>query len=65
MQATLLLTNEAETARLMLKEVTFSLCDIEARAGCTCDRWGHPCSGCVDRKIVPKSETPVSSAVKQ
>ena len=32
---------------------------------CNCDRWGHPCSGCVDRDIAPKAETPVSSPVKQ
>ena len=60
MKPTLLLTNEPETVRLMLKEITFdesSLRDIEARTGCTCDRWGHPCSGCVGSQIVPKPES--------
>jgi hypothetical protein len=58
MKNTLLLTNELETTRLMLKDVAFDellVRDTEARAGCNCDRWGHPCPGCVDREIVPKS----------
>ena len=32
---------------------------------CNCDRWGHPYPGCVDRGIIPKAKTPVSSPVKQ
>ena len=62
MKTTLLLTNEAETTRLMLKDVAFDellIRDTEAHAGCNCDRWGHPCPGCVNRDIVPKPETPV------
>jgi len=23
--------------------------ESEAVAGCNCDRWGHPCPGCVER----------------
>ena len=68
MKTTLLLTNEAETTRLMLNDVAFDelpVRDTEAHAGCNCDRWGHPCPGCVDRDILPKAETPVSSPVKQ
>ena len=62
MKTTLLLTNEAETTRQMLKDVAFDelpVRDTEAHAGCNCDRWGHPCPGCMDRDIVPKAETPV------
>jgi hypothetical protein len=62
MKTTLLLTNEAETTRLMLNDVAFDelpVRDTEAHAGCNCDRWGHPCPECVDRDIVPKAETPV------
>ncbi len=62
MKNTLLLTDEAETTGLMLKNVAFdelSVRDTEAHAGCNCDRWGHLCPGCVDRDIVPKAETPV------
>ncbi len=46
MKTTLLLTDEAETARLMLNHVAFdglAVRDSEAHAGCNCDRWGHPC----------------------
>jgi len=66
MKATLLLIDEAETTRLMLKDVAFdalAVRDSEAHAGCNCDRWGHPCPGCVNH-VVPKTATPVSSPVK-
>ena len=68
MKTTVLLTDEAEITRLMLKDVAFDelrVRNIEAHAGCNCDRWGHPCPGCVNREIVPGAETPVSSSVKQ
>jgi hypothetical protein len=45
MNTTLLLTDEVETGRLMLKHVAFdglAVRDTEAHAGCNCDRWGHP-----------------------
>ena len=64
MKNTLLITNEAETTRLMLKDVAFAESPVrntKAHAGCKCDRWGHPCSGCVE----PKAKTPVSPPVKQ
>ena len=53
MKSTLLLTDEAETNRLMLKDVAFDelpVRDTEAHAGCNCDRWGHPCLGSLERK---------------
>jgi len=68
MKTTLLLTDETETARLMLKNIAFDklpLRHAEAHAGCNCDRWGHPCPGCVNRDVVPEPETLVSSPVKQ
>jgi hypothetical protein len=68
MKPTLLLTDEAETTRLMLKEVAFDELparDAEAHVGCNCDRWGHPCPGCVNRDIAPGASTPVSPSVKQ
>lgn len=27
-------------------------------AGATCDRWGHPCGGCVDHRIWIKTARP-------
>ena len=68
MKNTQLLTEEAQTTRLMLKDVAFeqlAVRDTDSHASCNCDRWGHPCPGCVDRDIVPKAEAPVSSPVKQ
>ena len=68
MKSTLLLTDEAETNRLMLKDVAFDelpMRNTEAHAGCNCDRWGHPRLGVRRRDIVPKAKTPVSSPVKQ
>ena len=68
MKLTLLLSDETETTRLMLKDVPFDelpVHDTEPHVGCNCDRWGHPCPGCVNRDIVPGAETPLSSSVKQ
>src|SRR5262245_62792759 len=49
MKPTLLLGDETETTRLMLKDVASNevpLRDTDAHAGCNCDRWGQPCPGC-------------------
>ena len=62
MKPTLLLSDEAEITRLMLKDVA-PVSETEVHVGCNCDRWGHPCPGCVNRDIVPGTETPVSSPV--
>ena len=40
-QPTQLLRN-ALPAKVLVRET-------EAVAGCNCDRWGHPCPGCVER----------------
>ena len=64
MTTTLLLTDETEITRLTLKDVAFNelpVRDTEPHAGCNCDRWGHPCPGCVNRDIVPEAETSVFS----
>jgi hypothetical protein len=61
MKTTLLLPEETETTRLMLrKDVAFDespVRETEAHTDCNCDRWGHPCPGCVNRDIVPKAIT--------
>jgi hypothetical protein len=65
MKPTLFLSDEPETMRLMLEEVTsdgMAVRKSEARAGCNCDRWGHPCPGCVNRNVPP--EATISSQVK-
>ena len=68
MKPILLLNDEPETMRLMLEEVTFggvAVRESEARAGCNCDRWGHPCAGCLERNEPKKADAPISSPVKQ
>ena len=53
MKPILLLNDETENVRLALEEVTsggMARHESEARAGCNCDRWGHPYAGCLDRK---------------
>jgi hypothetical protein len=67
MKATLLLNDESETARLMLKDVAFDpvkVRETEAVAGCNCDRWGHPCLSCDEREVQMKAQVPISSPAK-
>ena len=68
MKPTLLLSDEAETTKLMLQDVAVDELPVrytEAHVGCNCDRWGHPCPRCVNPDIVPGAETPVSSTLKR
>jgi hypothetical protein len=67
MKATLLLNDESETARLMLKGIAFDpvkVLETKAVSGCNCDRWGHPCPSCGEREVQMKAEVPISSAAK-
>jgi hypothetical protein len=62
MKPTLLLNDEPVTVRLMLKEVTLggvAVRESEPGTGCNCDRWGHPCPGCVERNIPTEADTPI------
>ena len=34
--------------------------ETKAVANCNCDRWGHPCPGCVEHIVQPKAELPIS-----
>jgi len=68
MKTTFFLSDEREAARLMLKEGVSGELEVretEPRAGCNCDRWGHPCPGCVDHNISAKADIMISSKVKQ
>jgi len=68
MKTILLLHDEATQPTQLLRNALPAKARVretEAVAGCNCDRWGHPCPGCVNHDIVPKAETPVSSPVKQ
>jgi hypothetical protein len=67
MKPTFLLSDEPETMRLMLQEVTsgdVAVPESEARAGCNCDRWGHPCPGCLEHNKPEEADAPISSAIK-
>jgi hypothetical protein len=33
--------------------------------GCRCDRWGHPCPGCLERKPQTRTASPDLSSTKQ
>jgi hypothetical protein len=68
MKTTLLLNNEARRARLMLQNIGRTEAIVRetvAVAGCNCDRWGHPCPGCNDRKVQARTRLPVSSPTQQ
>jgi hypothetical protein len=68
MKTILSLSDEAKTARLMLKDVALgelAVRESEADAGCNCDRWGHPCPGCVGRNIPTEAGATISSTIKE
>lgn len=68
MTPTLLLNDEPETVRLMLTAVRsggVAVRESEARAGCNCDRWGHPCPVCDEREAQMKAQVAISSPSKE
>jgi hypothetical protein len=68
MKPILLLNDEPEIVRPMLEEAAsggMAGHESEARAGCNCDRWGHPCASYLDRKKPNEADALVSSPVKQ
>jgi hypothetical protein len=38
--------------------------EFEAKPGCNCDRWGHPCPSWVERNPQAKAELSISSCAK-
>ena len=42
-----------------------SIGEIETVAACKCDRWGHPCPGCVEHIAQPAPELPISMPTKK
>jgi hypothetical protein len=68
MKTILLLSDETRHSQPLLQDavrIEVTLGVFGARAGCNCDRWGHPCPDCVERNIKPKAELPISRPVKQ
>jgi len=63
MKTTLLLNDETVQAKLLLENPAPTgapVHETEAVAGCNCDRWGHPCSGCGHSNAELKGERPFS-----
>jgi hypothetical protein len=52
----------------MLNDVAFDplrMRETEAHAGSKCDRWGHPCPGCNDRRLQPGGGRLISPEPKE
>jgi len=39
--------------------------EIATVAGCNCDRWGHPCPGCIERIAQSAPDLPISMPTKK
>jgi len=68
MKTILLLHHEATQPTHLLRNALpakFPVRETEAVAGCNCDRWGHPCPGCVERIAQPAPELPISMRTKK
>jgi hypothetical protein len=68
MNTILLLSDEARHVRQFLQDAAptkVTVHDAKARAGCNCDRWGHPSPRCVERTVRPTADLPMSRPVTQ
>ena len=68
MKTILLLRDEARRPTHLLQNAVRArapIGEIETVAACNCDRWGHPCSGCVERIAQPVPELPISIPAKK
>jgi hypothetical protein len=68
MKTILLLHDEATQPTQLLRNALpakVPVRETEAVAGCNCDRWGHPCSGCVERVAQPAPELLISMPTKK
>ena len=68
MKTILLLHDEARRPTDILQNAVRArapIGEIETVAACNCDRWGHPCPGCVERIAQPAPELPISIPTKK
>jgi hypothetical protein len=69
MKTILLLHDEARRPTRLLQNAVparVPIREIETVANCNCDRWGHPCPGCVERVVVqPNPDLPISIPTKK
>ncbi len=66
MKTTLLLNDEITAGRLLLQNAASNKVTVRKTEpfGCNCDRWGHLCPDCDERKAQPKTEASISSLIK-
>ena len=65
MKKILLLHDEARRSKHLLQNAVPAsalIGEIETVTARNCDRWGHPCPGCVERIAQPVPELPISNA---
>ena len=68
MKTILLLHDEARRPTHLLQNAVPArapIGEIKTVAACNCDRWGHPCPGCVERIAQPAPELPISMPTKK
>ena len=66
MKTILLLHDEPTQLLRNALPAKFPIRETEAVAGCNCDRWGHPCPGCVERpRPVPATRVIAQNARTQ
>ena len=67
MKTTLLLNDESAAAKMLenITPIKAIARPTKAVAGCTCDRWGHPCSGRDEPKVQSKTNFASSAPAKQ
>jgi len=67
MKTTLLLNDETTAASLLLQNAASNKVTVRKTEpfGCNCDRWGHPCPGCVERIVQPIPDLPISIPTKK
>jgi hypothetical protein len=67
MKKILFLDDETARPTQLLEDVlraNVPLRETEAVAGCNCDRWGHPCPGCVGRIVQPTAELSIQNQTR-
>jgi hypothetical protein len=53
-----LIEHTEEELLLLPDAVSDATTGVEPAAGYNCDRWGHPCRGCVRHSLEPENELP-------
>jgi hypothetical protein len=68
MNTILLLNDEGKRPISLLQDTArdkMSARVFEVGPGCNCDRWGHPCPGCVESTHDPKAKLPTTTSTER